>query len=235
MVMPFIPLLDTGIGELAKVIDPPSMDTVGSICPKWASDVVIAQGLNPWRNGSLYPKTKIFFVDGLGDSGSEGHDIPKSGLATCEKPHSFYTKYLLARANGTGVTDGIPVIGSKKAPDAALVTAGATIAEMLRQIDQKVPGVRQAMVQHAQRFAVWADAERRFDTCEKCKKLDPTFDCGAHIDSRAGRDTSYHPEVPECQEGGGAGKEQVARGRSAADRCTAAGTGGEQARGCILR
>jgi hypothetical protein len=205
--MPFIPLLDTGLGASAKVVVPPSMHTAGAICPKWPSDVIVAQGLNPWRNGSLYPKTKLFFVDGLDGGGSVGYDVPESGLATCEKPHEFYTKYLLARAIGTGVGEGIPVIGSERAPDAALVTAGATIAEMLRQMDGKIPGLRKTMVQHAQRFAVWADAERRFDTCEKCKKVDPTFDCNAHIDSRAGRDTSYHPEVPECQVGGGAGKD----------------------------
>lgn len=205
--MPFIPLLDTGVGESAKVVVPPSMQTVGAICPQWPADVVIAQGLNPWRNGSLYPKTKLFFVDGLDGEGSEGYDVPDSGLAACEKPHSFYTKYLLARAHGTNVADGIPVIGSEKAPDAALISAGATIAEMLRQMNSKIPGLHDAMVRHAQRFAVWADAERRFDTCEKCKQLDPTFDCNSHIDSRAGRDTSYHPEVPECQEGGGAGKD----------------------------
>ena len=78
------------------------------------------------------------------------------------------------------------------------------ISEMLRQIDSKVPGVRKLLAAHGQRFAVWADSERRNDTCALCTKLDPTFDCNAHIDSRAGRDSSYHPEFPECVEGGGA-------------------------------
>lgn len=174
------------------------------MCPELPSDVVIAQGLNPWRNGSLYKRPKIFFVEGIetGD-GPEGDYIPKTGVAGCAKPHHFYTQYINARAKGSSIEAGIPVLGSSIAPKAALLTAAETIAEMLRQIDGKVPGLRAAMVHHSQRFAVWADAERRFDTCEKCMKIDPTFDCNSHIDSRAGRDTSYHPEMPECQEGGG--------------------------------
>jgi hypothetical protein len=110
---------------------------------------------------------------------------------------------VLARPAGSKITDGIPIIGSSKAPDAALLTTAATIAEMLRQIDGKVPGVRQAMVQHGSRFGIWLDSERRTDTCRKCKKLDPSFDCNSHVDSRAGRDASYHPENPECVEPGG--------------------------------
>jgi hypothetical protein len=101
--------------------------------------------------------------------------------------------------------DGIPVLGSNWAPDASLIKAADTIAEMLRQMDGKIPGLRHTMVQHGQRFAVWADSERRTDTCEYCKSIDPQFDCKDHIDSRAGRDTSYHPEIPQCEEGGGAG------------------------------
>lgn len=57
---------------------------------------------------------------------------------------------------------------------------------------------------HYQRLAVWANTERRLDTCEYCKKQDPTYNCEGHFDARAGYDTSLHPEVPLCQEGGGA-------------------------------
>jgi glutaredoxin len=56
------------------------------------------------------------------------------------------------------------------------------------------------MVEHRSRFAVWANSERRNDTCDYCTKQDNTFDCGAHIDSRPGRDTSLHPEIPLCNE-----------------------------------
>jgi len=204
-IMPFTPLWDTGVGKNASVQAPPSAHTPGAICPKWTDDVAIVQGLNPWRNGSLYNRKKIFFVEGLDhDAQGEGHDIPTTGLAACQKPHPFYKKYVLARSEGSSVHDGIPILGSAAAPDAAMLSAGATIAEMLRQMDGKIPGLRAAMVRHAQRFAVWTDSERRLDTCEKCLKIDPFFDCGAHIDSRAGRDSSYHPEVPECNEGGGA-------------------------------
>jgi len=114
-----------------------------------------------------------------------------------------YTKYVLARSPGSNVTEGIPVLGSARAPHAAMLTAASTIAEMLRQMDRKIPGIRKEMVRRAQRFAVWADVERRLDTCQKCLEIDPYFDCEDHIHSRAGRDTSFHPEVPECVEGGG--------------------------------
>jgi len=205
-IMPFIPLMDTGTGLDAKVQSPPLPTASGAVCPTWTDDVVLAQGLNPWRNGSLYKRTKIFFVEGLDhDAQGEGHDIPSTGLASCQAPHPFYKKYLLARPKGTDVRSGLPVLGSSAAPDAALLVAAQTIAEMLRQMDAKIPGIRASMVRHAQRFAVWADTERRYDTCKKCTKLDPTFDCNSHIDSRAGRDTSFHPEVPECNEGGGGG------------------------------
>ena len=58
----------------------------------------------------------------------------------------------------------------------AVLKAADTLAQMLKQIDAKVPGVRQYMVEHRSRFAVWADSERRNDTCDYCKKQDPTFD-----------------------------------------------------------
>merc|ERR1719473_1802335 len=118
------------------------------------------------------------------DEDGEGHDIPKTGLAKCQTPHPFYKKYVLARPESSKVSDGLPILGGAAAPDAALLTAGATISEMLRQMDSKIPGIRASMTRHGQRFAVWADSERRLDTCKKCLKLDPTFDCGAHIDSR---------------------------------------------------
>eukprot|EP00665_Eupelagonemidae_sp_cell47_P011326 gene11326-6225_t len=72
---------------------------------------------------------------------------------------------------------------------------------MLRQMNGKIPGLRDVMVRAGSRYAVWADVERRTDTCEYCKKHDPTWDCDAHIDSRAGRDASYHPEAQYCEEG----------------------------------
>ncbi|CAK0808952.1 unnamed protein product [Prorocentrum cordatum] len=205
-IMPVVPLVDTGAGSLARIREPPSMDAAGVICPSWPEDVMLVQGLSPWRNASLYSRPKVFFSDGLDhDSAGVGHFMPTTGLPGCRKPHPFYTKYLLARSEDCSVAEGIPVLGSKNAPDAAMLKAGETIAEMLRQIDGKLPGLRRSMVQHAQRFAVWPDAERRLDTCELCKTIDPFFDCHSHIDSRAGRDTSYHPEVPQCVEGGGGG------------------------------
>eukprot|EP00931_Biecheleriopsis_adriatica_P068153 TRINITY_DN42173_c0_g1_i1.p1 TRINITY_DN42173_c0_g1~~TRINITY_DN42173_c0_g1_i1.p1 ORF type:complete len:475 (+),score=56.70 TRINITY_DN42173_c0_g1_i1:136-1560(+) len=203
-VMPPLPLVDTGLGEDLRIVEPPSMSTKGSLCAEWPSDIVkYAQGLNPFRNGTLYNHDKIFFVNGIDGQGPEGHYVPKTGLAHCERPHSFYTKYILARSADAEVVEGIPVLGSTAAPDAAMLTAAKTIAEMLRQMERKIPGLRKEMVRRSQRFAVWADSERRTDTCDTCLKIDPYFDCGAHIDSRAGRDTSYHPEVPECVEGGG--------------------------------
>eukprot|EP00928_Gymnodinium_smaydae_P065265 TRINITY_DN48434_c0_g1_i1.p1 TRINITY_DN48434_c0_g1~~TRINITY_DN48434_c0_g1_i1.p1 ORF type:complete len:462 (-),score=48.12 TRINITY_DN48434_c0_g1_i1:6-1391(-) len=201
--MPFVPLIDTGAGATARVVSPPHAKSPGAVCPAWSDEVVVAQGLNPFRNGSLYSKPKIFFADGLDGSGPEGHFIPNAGLATCQQPHRFYTKYVLARSESAKVSEGIPILGSASTPDAAMLSAAGTIAEMLRQMDSKLPGIRSEMVRKAQRFAVWADVERRNDTCKKCLKLDPFFDCGSHIDSRAGRDTSYHPEIPECVEGGG--------------------------------
>merc|ERR1740129_253761 len=55
--MPFVPILDTGVGKHARIVSPPSMETSGAICTLkdgiWPGDVVIVQGLNPWRNGSL--------------------------------------------------------------------------------------------------------------------------------------------------------------------------------------
>lgn len=203
--MPITPLLDTGVGLETHVAAPPARTTPGAVCPEMPDDVVVAQGLNPWRNGSLYRRKKIFFVDGLDAGPGEGHEIPAAGLVPCARPHPFYTKYVLARPPDTGLAAGVPVLGSAAAPDAALLSAAATIAEMLRQMEGKIPGIRRSMVRHAQRFVVWADSERRFDTCDKCTQLDPYFDCASHIDSRAGRDTSLHPEMPECTEGGGAG------------------------------
>lgn len=180
------------------------MSTSGAICSEWPTDIIKhTNGLNPFRNGSLYKRDRIFFINGLEGQGSEGHAIPRSGLAGCEKPHNFYKKYVLARAEGVVVAEGIPVLGSAAAPDAALLSAARTIAEMLKQMDKKIPGLRQEMTRRAQRFAVWADSERRTDTCQRCLELDPFFDCDSHIGSRAGRDTSYHPEVPSCVEGGG--------------------------------
>jgi len=203
-VMPPLPLVDTGVGEGLMVKEPPSMSTEGALCADWPSDIIKrAQGLNPFRNASLYKHDQIFFIDGLSGQGPEGHAVPQTGLAGCERPHSFYKKYVLARSEHAEVAEGIPVLGSAKAPDAAMLTAARTIAEMLRQMERKIPGLRKEMVRRAQRFAVWADSERRTDTCKTCLKLDPYFDCHAHIDSRAGRDTSLHPEVPECVEGGG--------------------------------
>ena len=177
-VMPRIPLIDSGVPGSFKVSAPPDMQhpgvvtvvasrlaaahnsLAGAVCPTLPSVVVVAQGLNPWRNGSLYKRPKVFFVEGIetGD-GPEGDYVPKSGMASCAKPHPFYTQYINARAKGSSVEAGIPVLGSSVAPTAALVTAADTIAEMLRQIDGKVPGLRAAMVHHSQRFAVWADAE----------------------------------------------------------------------------
>jgi len=159
----------------------------------------------------LYNQTRVFFVGGLqlgADDPLKGYKLPAGAAApgSCAPPHPFYTKYVNAYANDTTHENGMPVIGSAAAPDAALLSAATTVAEYLRQLDSRRPGLRQAMVRHAQRLAVWADSERRFDTCEYCKRRDPTFDCYAHIDSRPGRDTSYHPEVPYCNEGGGADK-----------------------------
>lgn len=202
-VMPAVPLIDTGVGSEARVISPPSKETPGVICLDRPDEVVVVQGLNSFGNASLYEKPRIFFAEGLDGEGPEDHEVPETGLATCERPSAFYTKYLLARSQEASVSEGIPVLGSALAKDAAVRTAAATIAEMLRQMDGKIPGIRQEMATKAQRFVVWADAERRFDTCLLCKALDPTFDCGDHIDSRAGRDTSLHPEVPYCEEGGG--------------------------------
>eukprot|EP00746_Dinoflagellata_sp_MGD_P125582 gnl/MRDRNA2_/MRDRNA2_60351_c0_seq1.p1 gnl/MRDRNA2_/MRDRNA2_60351_c0~~gnl/MRDRNA2_/MRDRNA2_60351_c0_seq1.p1 ORF type:complete len:523 (-),score=74.30 gnl/MRDRNA2_/MRDRNA2_60351_c0_seq1:43-1392(-) len=190
--MPFVPLVDTGVESDQQVISPPSMLTEGAICPSLPSDLILVN--------ATFNRKPTVFLPGESDS----RELPRSGLTPCTKPDPFYTKYLLARSRGSRIADGIPVLGSKFAPDAALIKAAETIAEMLRQMDKKIPGIRRAMVQHGQRFAVWADSERRTDTCEYCQNLDPTFDCKDHIDSRAGRDTSYHPEVPQCQEGGGA-------------------------------
>lgn len=190
--MPVVPLVDTGIGSDQQVVSPPSMQTAGAICPSLPSNLVVVN--------ASFNRKPVLFLPGESDP----HDLPRSGLTPCERPDQFYSKYVLARSWGSRVADGIPVLGSKWAPDAALIKAAETIAEMLRQMDRKIPGLRRTMVQHGQRFAVWADTERRTDTCEYCKSLDSHFDCKDHIDSRAGRDTSYHPEVPRCEEGGGA-------------------------------
>ena len=62
-VMPPLPLLDTGAGEALRIVAPPSMDTPGAVCAEWPSDILRnAQGLNPFRNGSLFPQPQIFFV-----------------------------------------------------------------------------------------------------------------------------------------------------------------------------
>ena len=61
-----------------------------------------------------------------------------------------------AYAADTDYTQGIPVLGSSLAPDAALLSAARAIAEMLRQVDSHVPGLRAAMVERRARFAVWA-------------------------------------------------------------------------------
>lgn len=193
--MPVVPLVDTGVGQDQKIIAPPSMTTPGAVCPHLPNDLIVV-------NASFNEKAQVFLP---GELGEDAHNLPESGLTPCQKPDPFYTKYVLARPRGSRVEDGIPVLGSPWAPDAAIISAAATISEMLRQMDGKIPGIRRTMVQHAQRFAVWADAERRTDTCAKCVAIDPHFDCNAHIDSRAGRDTSLHPETPMCEEGGGAG------------------------------
>ena len=207
-VMARIPLIDAPMHKAP--VRPPSADAAGAVCTPAPADVLVAQGKGP-LNGSLYPHgPKIFFVGGLSwDDGDalRGWDLPEWGMAGCATPHPFYTQYVAAYANDTTYHQAIPILGSAAAPPAALNKAADTIAEMLRQMDGKVPGIRDAMVRHAQRFAVWADSERRNDTCKLCQRIDPTFDCDAHIDSRPGRDTSYHPEVPECDEGGGSGKD----------------------------
>lgn len=198
-VMPRMPLADAK----TTPIRPPH----SGYCPPLPADLIVAQGKGPLPNTSLYPDPEVFFVGGLtwGDGDPlEGHKLPRAGIAGCATPHSFYTQYVSAYANDTDFRSSIPVLGSAAAPAAALLKAADSIAEMLRQLDSRIPGVRRAMVEHGQRFAVWADSERRNDTCQLCKRIDPTFDCGPHIDSRPGRDSSYHPEFPECVEGGGA-------------------------------
>jgi len=181
------------------VIAPPD----AGYCPPIPSDVV---QVGP----PLYNITKVFFVGGLTSDDPDallGHTLPKGqSVGSCARPHSFYSKYVNAYAEDTSFKLGVPVIGSSAAPDAALLRAAQTIAEMLRQLDKRRKGLREKMVRHYQRFAVWADSERRYDTCEYCRSKDASFDCDAHIDSRPGRDTSYHPEVPYCAEGGGADK-----------------------------
>ena len=104
--------------------------------------------------------------------------VGKSALAAvgCSKPHPFYTQYTNAYAEDTNYTMGMPTLGSAAAHPNAVLKAADTLAQMLKQIDAKVPGVRQYMVEHRSRFAVWADSERRNDTCDYCKKQDPTFD-----------------------------------------------------------
>lgn len=197
--MPPIFLVDTGAGSSARVIAPPH----SGYCPPSPADVV---AVGP----PLYNHTEVFFVGGLTldtPNPLRGHRLPEGhGVGVCAPPDAFYTKYVNAYANDTTYKFGLPVIGSSAAPDAALLSASQTIAEYLRQLDSRRPGLRAKMVSHYQRFAVWADSERRHDTCDYCKKKDPSFDCGPHIDSRPGRDTSYHPEVPYCVEGGGADK-----------------------------
>jgi hypothetical protein len=219
-VMPGVPQVETGGSSAplqpwnpqAKLIHPPDMEFPGAACPPVPDDVLLVpKNLPGPTNGSvLYSHTEVFFEGWAWDSaglGDSGFKLPnsKKKLSSCHKPHPFYTQYTNAYANDTNYTMGMPTLGSSAAHPNAVLKAADTLAQMLSQVDRKVPGVRQYMVEHRSRFAVWADSERRNDTCAYCKRQDDTFDCGAHIDSRPGRDTSLHPEIPLCNEAGGGG------------------------------
>ena len=52
-----VPLLDTGAGGATRVVRPPGASARGAVCAAWPDDVQVVQGLNPFRNGSLYKAT----------------------------------------------------------------------------------------------------------------------------------------------------------------------------------
>ena len=190
-VMPGTPQIETGGSSRpnkpwnpdAKLIPPPDMDYPGAACPPVPDDVIVVpKNLpGPTPNSTLYSHTEVFFAgwawDGAG-LGDQAHRLPHNAKhpAGCSKPHPFYTQYTNAYAEDTNYTMGMPTLGSAAAHPNAVLKAADTLAQMLKQIDAKVQGVRQYMVEHRSRFAVWADSERRNDTCDYCRKQDPTFD-----------------------------------------------------------
>ena len=91
--------------------------------------------------------------------GGAGADYDRSAMGRCATPHEFYTQYTNAYADGEDYRHGIPVIGSKNAPPAALLKSREVIAEMMRQIRAKQPAVADAMAAHHFRFFVWAEEE----------------------------------------------------------------------------
>jgi glutaredoxin len=147
--MPGVPQIETGGSSAhgqpwnphAKLIHPPDMDYPGAACPPVPDDVILVPKdlPGPTNDSVLYPHTEVFFEGWAWDSaglGDSGHKVPsgKEELATCHKPHPFYTQYTNAYANDTNYTMGMPTLGSKAAHPNAVLKAADTLAEMLKQV-----------------------------------------------------------------------------------------------------
>lgn len=189
----------------STVIRPPS----SGYCPRLPVDIIMVGKPLPLNRTHVYELWQDDNNEALSWASAQGEVLPRWGFGNCAEAHAYYSRYTLAYATDVNFTMGIPVIarGESGVPDTALLKAAEIIAELVRQVDvrlaqQGIQGSRAALVGHRVRYAIFADSERRNDTCSLCKELDSTWDCNSHIDSRGGRDTSYHPEIPHCQEGG---------------------------------
>jgi len=122
--------------------------------------------------------------------GGAGVDYNRSAMGHCAAPHEFYTQYTNAYAEGEDYRHGIPVIGSKNAPPAALLKSREVIAEMMRQIRARQPVVADAMAAHHFRFFVWAEEE--YGRNPKC---DRSPNAGGNGGLRGGEDGGTMPGV----------------------------------------